>query len=389
MQVPIYIAEISPPAIRGRLVGTYELGWQIGGMVGFWINYGMIKTLPSGREQWLIPFAIQLVPAGVLLIGSLFLKETPRWLFTKGRVDEAVSNLCWIRNLDVDDTYIVEEIAMMEEQISDLPRGFFQPIKEAFQDPKTRWRLFLGHSLFILQNFAGINAINYYSPNVFRSVGIQSQDTIYLTTGIFGVVKTVITILWLTVLIDKWGRRQLLIYGAIGGSATMFIIGALITARVQSDTPVSSTLSSSGIATVFMVYLWTAIYVNSWNGTPWVINAEMFSQRTRSIGQLFASMANWLWTFIIARVTPNMIDGMGESGYGMYFLFGAMTLCGLGFVWFFIPETKAVPLDKMDRLFEIRPTRKAYSTVMEEAKAEHVEREETGKLSDKKRELME
>jgi hypothetical protein len=140
MQVPIYIAEISPPAIRGRLVGTYELGWQIGGMVGFWINYGMIKTLPSGREQWL----------------------TPRWLFTKGRVDEAISNLCWIRNLDVDDTYIVEEIAMMDEQISDLPRGFFQPIKEAFQDPKTRWRLFLGHSLFILQNFAGINAINYY-----------------------------------------------------------------------------------------------------------------------------------------------------------------------------------------------------------------------------------
>jgi sugar porter (SP) family MFS transporter len=313
VQVPIYIAEISPPAIRGRLVGTYELGWQIGGMVGFWINYGMIKTLPSGREQWLTPFAIQLVPAGVLLIGSLFLKETPRWLFTKGRVDEAISNLCWIRNLNVDDTYIVEEIAMMDEQISDLPRGFFQPIKEAFQDPKTRWRLFLGHSLFILQNFAGINAINYYSPNVFRSVGIQSQDTIYLTTGIFGVVKTVITILWLTVLIDKWGRRH---YGAIGGSATMFIIGALITARVQSDTPVSSTLSSSGIATVFMVYLWTAIYVNSWNGTPWVINAEMFSQRTRSIGQLFASMANWLWTFIIARVTPNMIDGMGESGYG-------------------------------------------------------------------------
>ena len=118
-------------------------------MVGFWINYGMIKTLPSSQEQWLTPFAIQLVPAGILLIGSLFLKETPRWLFTKGRVDEAISNLCWIRNLDVDDTYIVEEIAMMEEQINDLPRGFFQPIKEAFQDPKTRWRLFLGHSLFI------------------------------------------------------------------------------------------------------------------------------------------------------------------------------------------------------------------------------------------------
>jgi magnesium-transporting ATPase (P-type) len=156
----------------------------------------------------------------------------------------------------------------------------------------------------------------------------------------------------------------------------MFIVGALITNRVQSDATTSSSLSPEGIATVFMVYLWTAIYVNSWNGTPWVINAEMFSQRTRNIGQLFASMANWLWTFIIARITPNMIDGMGESGYGMYFLFASVTLCGLAFVWFLIPETKAVPLDKMDRLFEIRPTRKAYSIVMDESRAENVERDE-------------
>lgn len=153
---------MAPPAIRGRLVGTYELGWQIGGLVGFWINYGMIKTIAAGQEQWLIPFAIQLIPAGILLIGSLFLKETPRWLFTKGRTDQAVANLCWIRNLDANDVYILEEITMMEQQTSDIPRGFFQPIVEAFQDPKTRWRLFLGHSLFILQNFAGVNAINYY-----------------------------------------------------------------------------------------------------------------------------------------------------------------------------------------------------------------------------------
>jgi hypothetical protein len=165
----------------------------------------------------------------------------------------------------------------------------------------------------------------------------------------------------------------------------MFIIGALITNRVQSDAPTTSSLSSEGIATVFMVYLWTAIYVNSWNGTPWVINAEMFSQRTRNIGQLFASMANWLWTFIIARITPNMIDGMGKSGFGMYFLFGSVTLCGLAFVWFLIPETKAVPLDKMDRLFEIRPTRNAYATVMQELQTENFDRDEMlgKKLSDK------
>lgn len=156
----------------------------------------------------------------------------------------------------------------------------------------------------------------------------------------------------------------------------MFIIGALITARVHSDTPRSDSLSSEGIATVFMVYLWTAVYINSWNGTPWVINAEMFSQRTRSIGQLFASMANWLWTFVIARITPDMIDGMGESGYGMYFLFGAVTICGFVFVWFLIPETKSVPLDRMDRLFAISPVRKAHHIVMGEVQHESLDRDE-------------
>lgn len=162
----------------------------------------------------------------------------------------------------------------------------------------------------------------------------------------------------------------------------MFIIGALITARVASDTPTSSHLSSAGIATVFMVYLWTAVYTPSWNGTPWVINAEMFNQRTRSIGQVCASMANWLWTFIIARITPDLIAGMGPSGCGMYFFFGGVTVCALVFVWFLIPETKAVPLDKMDRLFEIRPTRKAQSTVMKELQTDNLDRDVMmGKLS--------
>lgn len=129
----------------------------------------MTRTVRESQQQWLIPFAVQLIPAGILLFGSLMLKETPRWLFTKGRIEEGIANLCWIRNLKAEDTYIVEEITMMEQQIYDLPQGFFLPIKEAFQDRKIRWRLFLGHSLFILQNFAGVNAINYYSPGLYSS----------------------------------------------------------------------------------------------------------------------------------------------------------------------------------------------------------------------------
>lgn len=159
-QVPIFISEIAPPAIRGRLVGTYELGWQIGGLVGFWINFGMTQSVAYGRNQWLIPFAVQLIPAGIVLIGSiLFLRETPRWLWTKGRREKGIANLCWYRQCNPEDAYILEEIEMMDLQINDLPTGFIKPIRLALTNNTVLWRLFLGHMLFLLQNFSGINAI--------------------------------------------------------------------------------------------------------------------------------------------------------------------------------------------------------------------------------------
>lgn len=130
---PIYIAELAPPAVRGRLVGIYEAGWQIGGLVGFWINYGLDETMAPSHKQWLIPFAVQLIPAGLLLFGSVWIRESPRWLFQKGRREEAMRNLCWIRNLPADDLYIVEEVAFidaaLEEQRTTIGLGFWKPFQ--------------------------------------------------------------------------------------------------------------------------------------------------------------------------------------------------------------------------------------------------------------------
>lgn len=206
-------------------------------------------------------------------------------------------------------------------------------------------------------------------------MGINSNYTVDLMTGIFGVLKTVMTVLWLTILVDKWGRRQLLVYGSIAGASCMYIIGALITSKVSSSsgTSTSDHLSSQGIATIVMVYLWTTFYIPSWNGTPWVINAEMFTTASRNVGQVSASMSNWLWTFIIARFTPDMISSMGPDGCGMYFFFAGMSTLSLGFVWYLLPETKSVPLDKMDRLFDIKPVRKAQPQLMQELQEENLE----------------
>jgi sugar porter (SP) family MFS transporter len=369
MVVPMYISELAPPAVRGRLVGIYELGWQIGGLVGFWINYGLSETMAPSHKQWIIPFAVQLIPAGLLLVGTLWIKESPRYLLSAGKRDQAIKNLCWIRQLPADDIYIVEEVAFMEEALDEQRRvlgaGFWKPFQAIANNRTVQWRLFLGGILFMWQNGSGINAINYYSPTVFKSIGIQGTNTSFLTTGIFGVVKTAITIVWLLYLIDHLGRRKLLMVGAFGGSLCMWWIGAYIKiAGVKASA--STTMSSGGKATVFFFYLWTAFYTPTWNGTPWVLNSEIYDQNMRQFGQAFAASNNWFWNFIISRFTPQMFNKMG---YGVYFFFASMMILSIPFVYFLVPETKGVPLEAMDRLFAIKPVRKAHRTILAELRA--------------------
>lgn len=303
--------------------------------------------MAPSHKQWIIPFAVQLIPAGLLFIGALWIRESPRWLLSKNRREQAIKNLCWIRNLPADDIYIVEEIAFLdhalEEQAGTIGGlGFWQPFKAVGSNKQIQWRFFLGAMLFLWQNGSGINAINYYSPTVFASLGIRGTNTSFLTTGLFGVVKTSLTFVWLFVLIDRLGRRNLLLIGSTGGSICMWIIGGyLASIKVEStDSDESVPLSSGGYAAVFFFYLWTAFYTPSWNGTPWVLNSEMFDQSVRSLGQASAAMNNWFWNFIISRFTPQMFLNMGNSGCGVYFFFASMMLLSIPFVFFLIPETK-------------------------------------------------
>lgn len=317
---------------------------------------------------------MQLIPAGLLLLGTLWLRESPRWQFARGDRDKAIKDLCWIRNLDSSHPYMVEEIAAIDAEIEHdrmvVGPGFWAPFK-AVKQRKVQYRLFLGGMLFLFQNGSGINAINYYSPTVFKSIGIVGVNTGFFTTGLFGVVKTVITVVWLLYLIDHLGRTKLLMIGAGGGSICMWIIGAYIKIAGTSAGK-SDKLPPGGIAAIFFFYLWTAFYTPSWNGTPWVINSEMFSQQTRSLGQASAAANNWFWNFIISRFTPQMFLKMD---YGVYFFFACLMILSIPFVFFLIPETKGIPLERMDELFEIKPSHKAHSVMLERLQEMEVVRE--------------
>lgn len=165
-------------------------------------------------------------------------------------------------------------------------------------------------------------------------------------------------------LIDHLGRRNLLMIGALGGSVCMWYLGAYIKIADPAANPsTDGKLSSAGISAMFFFYLWTAFYTPSWNGTPWVINSEMFDQNTRSLGQASAAASNWFFNFIISRFTPQMFAAMS---YGVYMFFASLMLLSVAFVWYLVPETKSIPLEAMDKLFEVRPVRKANVLIMEE-----------------------
>ncbi|GAA5852824.1 hypothetical protein JCM9279_006196 [Rhodotorula babjevae] len=372
---PLYISEISPPAIRGQLVGMYEIGWQIGGLVGFWINYGVTKHIAPGTTQWLTPFAVQLIPGGLFALGiPFFIRESPRWLMQRGKRDAAVKNLCFIRNLSPEDPYIINEINEIDIQAEHdrtaVGTGFWAPIRHLFSTGHLFRRMLVVSSLFIWQNGTGINAINYYSPTIFKSIGVTGTSTSLLTTGVFGVIKTVLALVWCFFIIDRYGRRGILLIGSVGGALSMLAIAIYINVEKPQLNPTAE-LPAAGKAAMFFFYLWTAFYAASWNGTPWVVNSESFPGTVRQVTQCLAATSNWLWNFVISRATPTMFLRMGAGGWGVYLFFCLMQLASVPYICLLLPETRNIPLEEMDRLFAQKNVWRANQIVMAELQREH------------------
>ncbi|KAJ8096941.1 general substrate transporter [Lipomyces tetrasporus] len=352
---PIYISEIAPPAIRGQLLAMYDVLWQIGSLVGFWINYAVNRTVPYGQSQWLIPFSLQFIPGGLLFIGTFFIRDSPRWLMMNGDMQKGLETLRWFRKLDETDEYLRFEIAQIEEAIESragaVGLGVWGPVKAVCRSPRIIKRLIFTTSLFIWQNSSGINAVNYYSPTIFKSLGIGGTNSSLLSTGIFGVLKTTGTFLWMVFLVETTGRRLTLMIGSAGVSLCMYFLGAYVKIANPTSHNSSGDLDSGGRAAMAFFYIWTVFYSASWNWTPWVINAEIFDQHVRTFVQAINAAANWFWSFIMARFTPQMFANMGAGGYGVYFMFASLSTVGLIYVFLLVPETKGIPLEMVDSLF--------------------------------------
>ncbi|KAJ0383135.1 hypothetical protein COL922a_011109 [Colletotrichum nupharicola] len=187
MITPVYISESGPPAIRGRLIGVFEIFLQFSQIIGFWVNYGVnIHVSGSSDTQWHVPLALQIIPGSLLSICMFLQPESPRWLLNAGRTDQA--------------RRIEEDTAMGAN------RGLLEKLRE-IKLPTNRSRLLLGIALMFIQNMSGINALNYYSPSIFQSIGFTGTSVGLLATGIFGIVKAFATMLYMIWGVDALGRR--------------------------------------------------------------------------------------------------------------------------------------------------------------------------------------
>jgi MFS family permease len=189
-------------------------------------------------------------------------------------------------------------------------------------------------------------SINYYSPTIFRSLGVSSTSTSLFATGVYGIVKMCTTIIALVWILDRFGRRKLLIIGGTGAALAMFYIGGYI--AVAKPTADNVNLSAGGYVAIVMIYIFVVFYCASWNGIVWIYCSEIFPLRIRTLCCAFTSAIQWLFQFVIARSTPYMVSNIG---YGTYLFFGSCTILMTIWAYFFVPETKGRTLESMDQLF--------------------------------------
>ncbi|KIW18583.1 hypothetical protein PV08_02871 [Exophiala spinifera] len=351
--IPIYISECSPASIRGRMVGFFEIMLQIALVFGFWVNYGVNKNISATNPaQWRIPVGIQLIPAGLLLCFMPFMIESPRWLLSKNKMEQARKSLSWVRNLPQDHEYLDRELTEMaagvnhELELTGVGMGKSQMLREIIR-PGIRNRVILSVLLMLLQNLTGINAVNYYSPIIFKAIGISGTSVGLLATGVYGLVKMVTTVIFMVFIVDTVGRRISLLVGSVGAAFAMFYLG--IYSKVSGSFNHTPPRDAGANGAIAMVYIYAVFYGFSWNGIPWIISSEILPTRVRTLGMMCAVCMQWLAQFMVVYSLPHMVASIT---YGIFFFFGACTVVAMVFAYLFVPETKGVSLEDMDLLFD-------------------------------------
>lgn len=322
---PMYIGEIAPADIRGRLVSINQFAIIFGMLVVYFVNYFIAhgKTIEWINEiGWRYMFLSAAIPSGIFGILLFFVPETPRYLALTNRDGKALEILTKINGIQ-QAKLILKDIKTSVDAASENLFAYGKIV------------IVIGILLSVFQQFVGINVALYYAPRIFESMG-AAKDSSMLQTVVMGLVNVVFTVIAIMT-VDKYGRKPLLMIGSIGMAIGMFAIGGLAFMKVI------------GISTLVFIIIYTASFMMSWGPICWVLISEIFPNKIRGRAIAIAVAAQWAANYFISSTYPAMMELSGGMTYSFY---GLMSVLSFIFVWKMVPETKGKTLEEMEKLWK-------------------------------------
>jgi SP family xylose:H+ symportor-like MFS transporter len=321
---PMYIAEVAPANIRGRMVSFNQFAIIFGMLVVYFVNYFIVFGQPDAWVfdiGWRRMFWSEMYPAGLFFFLLFFVPKTPRYLVLSGNPVEAERVLAKIEGAEKAKQTLAQIVESLKQKTENVTAY--------------GWKVLLvGILLSFFQQAIGINVVLYYAPRIFEGLGFGT-DAAMAQTVIMGFVNIVFTVVAILT-VDKWGRKPLLIIGSIGMAIGMFAIGTM------------AYLNIIGIATLIFIVVYTASFMMSWGPICWVLISEIFPNTIRGKAIAIAVAAQWTANFLVSSTFPALESFSMTFTYSLY---GVMSVISIIFVWKMVPETKGKTLEEMAKLW--------------------------------------
>ncbi|MDA3867346.1 MAG: sugar porter family MFS transporter [Salinivirgaceae bacterium] len=336
---PMYIAEISPSHLRGRLVSLNQMTIVVGILLAQVVNLLIAENVPigasdafiqaswNGQMGWRWMFYACAVPAGAFFVLTFFLPESPRWLMKAGRADKAFPTLNKIGG----EEYARQEMANIQNTLDDVTDKVDY---KALFDKKYRPILLIGVILAVLQQWCGINTVFNYAEEIFAAAGYGVSDTLFniVITGSVNLVFTLIAMFT----VDKIGRKKLMLFGFIGLAISYILLGSALYLGIK------------GIAVLSMIIIAIAIYGMSLAPVVWVILSEIFPNKIRGAAMALATFSLWIACFILTYTFPLLNKALGASG--TFWIYAGVCIIGFFFILKKLPETKGKSLEEIEEM---------------------------------------
>ncbi|HVT67221.1 MAG TPA: sugar porter family MFS transporter [Trebonia sp.] len=333
MVVPLYIGEVVPPRIRGGMVSLNQLAITAGILGSYLIDYGLSST-----GDWRLMFGLAVVPAAALFTGIWFQQESPHWLIRQGRTDEARAALRRVRDRGTDGKDVAAAIEDEIREVREVASREDQTRTRDLLSPRVRPLLAVGVLLAVFQQITGINTVIYYAPSLLQGAGFGNSAALLanVVNGAVNVLMTIVAV-WL---LDKVGRRSLLLAGTAGMAAGMIVTGLSFLGGAHLT-------GGLAILAIIGLLIYTGSFAVGLGPVFWLLIAEIYPLRIRGAAMSVATMANWGANFVVTISFLTLLTAIG--GVGVFFLFGFLTLVALAYFWRRVPETKGRSLQEIER----------------------------------------